>query len=134
MRTEKRKGGRSGPVEDRTAWLEAQSSTASWRRAHRARALQRLVVSTRRLRWNASLVLMLLEELCIDDTFEELLGSPRDLRPHQHPQAIAVALAIRHSWRPDDLARVAKRLRASAVRVTKPAQPSKRSRVARRSG
>ena len=37
--------------------------------------------------------------------------APGDLRPGQYPQAIAVALILRHSWRPDDLACMLKRLK-----------------------
>ena len=43
---------------------------------------------------------------------EELLGrAPGDLRPGQYAQAIAVALILRHSWHPDDLACMLKRLK-----------------------
>ena len=53
-----------------------------------------------------------LEELYVDDHFEELLGrAPGDLRPGQYAQAIAVALILRHSWHPDDLACMLKRLK-----------------------
>ena len=53
-----------------------------------------------------------LEELYIDEHFEELLGrAPGDLRPGQYARAIAVALIIRHSWHPDDLACILKRLK-----------------------
>jgi hypothetical protein len=52
-----------------------------------------------------------LEELYMDDHFEELLGrAPGDLRPGQYPQAIAVALILRHSWHPEDLACMLTRL------------------------
>jgi hypothetical protein len=53
-----------------------------------------------------------LEELYVDDHFEELLGrAPGDLRPGQYAQAIAVALILRHSWHADDLACMLKRLK-----------------------
>jgi hypothetical protein len=48
----------------------------------------------------------------VDDHFEELLGrAPGDLRPGQYAQAITVALILRHSWHPDDLACMLKRLK-----------------------
>jgi hypothetical protein len=64
------------------------------------------------LRWSPSLVEAILEELYVDDHFEELLGrAPGDLRLGQYAQAIAVALILRHSWHPDDLACMLKRLK-----------------------
>jgi len=54
---------------------------------------------------------VLLEELYVDDGLEELLGTARDrLRVRQYPQAVAVALILRHSWRADDLACILARL------------------------
>jgi hypothetical protein len=47
------------------------------------------------------------------------------LRVHQYPQAVAVAIALRHSWRPDDLARLATRLRI----VLTPSTPEQRQRL-----
>jgi hypothetical protein len=70
------------------------------------------VSSTKSLRWNRGLIEAVLEELYVDDHFEELLGrAPGDLRRSQYAQAIAVALILRHSWHPDDLACMLKRLK-----------------------
>jgi hypothetical protein len=64
------------------------------------------------LGWTRPLVEAVLEELYIDDHFEELLGKQiGGLRPGQYAQAIAVALILRHSWHPDDLACMLKRLK-----------------------
>jgi len=53
----------------------------------------------------------LMEELHVDDSLEHLLGcSLHSLGRSRYPQAIAIALALRHSWRPDDLADVIRRL------------------------
>jgi len=46
----------------------------------------------------------------VDDHFRELLGARGELRATQYPQAIAIALVLRHSWHPDDLACMLKRL------------------------
>jgi hypothetical protein len=63
------------------------------------------------LRLSPALITTVLEELYVDDQFEELLGgAPGNLRPGQYPQAIAVTLIVRHSWHPSDLACVLKRL------------------------
>ena len=47
----------------------------------------------------------------MDDGLEELLGkAPSQLQVRQYPQAVAVALILRHSWRADDLACILERL------------------------
>jgi hypothetical protein len=54
---------------------------------------------------------VLLEELYVDDGLEVLLGTaPDKLGVRQYPQAVAVALILRHSWRADDLACILARL------------------------
>jgi hypothetical protein len=54
---------------------------------------------------------VLLEELYADDGLEKLLGnSPSELQVRQYPQAVALALVLRHSWRADDLACILARL------------------------
>ena len=94
---------RSGPVDARTR---------RWRRDIRPKAIQVAVSSTKALRWSRPLIEAVLEELYVDDHFEELLGrASGDLRPSQYAQAIAVALILRHSWHPDDLACKLKRLK-----------------------
>ncbi len=52
----------------------------------------------------------LIEELYVEDDFHALLGDPKDLPRRRYPQAVALALALRHSWRPDDLACILRRL------------------------
>jgi hypothetical protein len=94
---------RSGPVD---------ATTRRWRRDSRPKAIRAAVSSTKALRWSRTLIEAALEELYVDDHFEELLGrAPGDLRPTQYAQAIAVALILRHSWHPDDLACMLKRLK-----------------------
>jgi hypothetical protein len=66
---------------------------------------------------------VLTEELYIDESIDDLLGEhPRDLPTRRYPEAIAVALILRHSWRADDLAWIVERLglkgRAPAGRKT----------------
>lgn len=52
---------------------------------------------------------VLLEELYADNGLEELLETA-ELQLRQYPQAVAVALILRHSWRADDLACILARL------------------------
>jgi hypothetical protein len=88
------------------------NATRRWRRETRPESVLAAVSTTKALRWNRPLIEAVLEELYVDDYFEELLGrAPGNLRRGQYPQAIAVALILRHSWHPDDLACMLKRLK-----------------------
>ena len=47
----------------------------------------------------------------MDGDIEKLVGTARRKLPFQkYPQAIAMALILRHSWRADDLAAILERL------------------------
>lgn len=88
------------------------AATRRWRLDTRPKSIRAAVSATAALRWNRPLIEAVLEELYVDDHFEELLGrAPGDLRPGQYAQAMAVALILRHSWHPTDLACMLKRLR-----------------------
>jgi hypothetical protein len=76
----------------------------------RRKLLRSLVARTRKTSWSAKLVTALIEELYVEDEFRTLLGDPEVLPRRRYPQAIALALALRHSWRPDDLACILGRL------------------------
>ena len=68
------------------------------------------MANTNDARWSGRLLCVLLEELYVDEQAAELLGDLRRLPIKRYPQAIVVALAIRHSWRVDDLRRILKRI------------------------
>ena len=76
----------------------------------RRKLLRALAARTRKISWSANLVAALIEELYVEDDFHALLGDPKDLPRRRYPPAIALALALRHSWRPDDLACILRRL------------------------
>jgi len=60
-----------------------------------------------RLDWSPALFATLLEELGENDRLESLLGPiPKDLNVVAYPQAIALALILRHSWQPHHLRRI----------------------------
>jgi hypothetical protein len=100
---------RAGQNRRRPAPTDA--TTKRWRRDVRPRAVRSAVSATAMLRWSPSLMEALLEELYVDDGFEELLGkSPSELQIRQYPGAVAAALILRHSWRADDLACILERL------------------------
>lgn len=98
------------PGASRTA-RSTQAADKRWRRDARPEALRAAVRRTKGLRWSASLLEHLIEELYIDESIDDLLGEhPRDLPTRRYPEAIAVALILRHSWRADDLACIVERL------------------------
>lgn len=88
----------------------ATARTLRWRRERRRHDLRIVARRFKRLRWSPKLVELLLEELYVTDEAAALLAPIRRLRIKQYPQLIAVALALRHSWRPDDLREITKRL------------------------
>ena len=98
------------PTSARTT-RSTQAADKRWRRDDRPEALRAAVRRTKGLRWSASLLELLIEELYVDESIEALLGEhPHALRTRRYPEAIAVALILRHSWRADDLACIVERL------------------------
>ena len=88
-----------------------RATTKRWRREVRPQILRSTVVATESLPWSPALLELLFEELYVDGSLEEVLGSrPRELQKRRYPQAIAVALVLRHSWLPQDLACILERL------------------------
>ena len=91
-------------------WRQHQSDLDCWRRTLRPCFLRLFTQRSAALRWSRTLLTLLLDELHTEDGFYELVGDLRRLPVRQIPQAIALAIALRHSWRPDDLAHLARRL------------------------
>jgi hypothetical protein len=95
---------------DEAARATQHADADRWRRELRPRAMRLLAARTRRLPWSRALVSVLLAELHPDDLFTEIVGAPSRLTPARFPQAVAIALLLRHSWRHVDLTRIARRL------------------------
>ena len=76
----------------------------------RVEALRRIARQLKTLTWSPDLLALLLDELYVDELFTEVVGDPVTIPPQESASAVAVAIALRHSWRPDDLAAVARRL------------------------
>src|SRR4051812_40815801 len=74
-------------------------ATVLWRRNRRLPTLHRVVLQTVGLRWSSTLIHMLLDELIVGDELEELVGPTRQLSHARYAQAVAVALALRYSYR-----------------------------------
>src|SRR2546427_5267671 len=91
-------------------WKQHVADIERWRRTFRPHLLRVLTKRSATLVWSRTLLAVVLDELHVDDVFRELVGDPCHLPTRRYPQAIAVAIALRHSWRPDDLAHLAKRL------------------------
>lgn len=87
------------------------AATERWRKDRRTALLRSLANDTNGLQWSELLLEVLMEELHVDDSLEHLLGCPlHSLGRSRYPQAIAIALALRHSWRADDFADIVRRL------------------------
>lgn len=86
----------------------------------RTRVLARLAKQTSRLRCSNELVVMLLEELNNSselDELEQLVGDFSTLPRRRFAQTLALAVALRYSWRQDQLTRIARRIGALASRT-----------------
>jgi hypothetical protein len=98
---------------EEAARAKHQLDAEHWRDELRPRAIRLFATRTRTLTWSRALVKLIVEELFPDDLFTELVGHLDRVPSRQWPHVLAIAIALRHSWRRDGLARVAKRLRVS---------------------
>ncbi len=73
----------------------------------RLQALADFARAARGLKWTKPLFLLLIDELYVGDEFDEIIGPPERVPVALYPGAIAFAVALRNSWRPDALAGVA---------------------------
>ena len=105
-------------------WKQHVADTERWRRTLRPHLLRLIADRTATLTWSRTLLRLLLDELHVEDSFTGLVGSPRHLPDSSYPQAIAVAIALRHSWQPHRLFHFARRLRIplSAKDIPSPAR------------
>ena len=84
-----------------------------WRRELRPRALRLFAARARHLTWSRALLKLIVAELYPDDLFTELVGTLDRIPRQQWPWVVAIAVALRHSWRRDGLARLEQSLRVS---------------------
>ncbi len=90
-----------------------QLDAERWRTELRPRVLRLFAARARTLTWSRALLKLVVEELYPDDLFAELVGRLDRIPRRQWPYVIAIAVALRHSWRRDGLTRIARRLRVS---------------------
>src|SRR5262249_31982079 len=84
-----------------------------WREQLRPGAMRIFAERTAKLTCSRALLKLLVDELYPDDLFTELVGNLDRVPLRRWPQIVAIAVALRHSWRRDGLTRIAKRLHVS---------------------
>ena len=90
-----------------------QLDAERWREQLRPGAMRMFAERTAKLTCSRALLKLLVEELYPDDLFTELVGNLDRVPLRRWPQVVAIAVALRHSWRRDELVRIAKRLHVS---------------------
>ena len=95
-----------------------QIDAERWRQQLRPRAMRLFAARTAKLPCSRALLKLLVEELYPDDLFTELVGDLDRVPLRRWPQVVAIAVALRHSWRRDGLARIARRLHVSLATHT----------------
>jgi hypothetical protein len=111
-----------------------------WREELRPRALRLLAARTTKLQWSRALLKLVVHELYPDDLFSELIGNLDRVPRRRWPQVIALAVALRHSWRQDGLTRLVRSLRITTAsspvrthpRTKRPATTPHNARKSRR--
>ena len=93
----------------KTTWTP-ERQVDDWRQQDRLDDLRALAENAGGLVLSRGLLQALLEELHISDDFDVLVGRVSRQPASQYPRLLAIALLLRHSWCPQDLARTATRL------------------------
>ena len=105
-------GGGKRPSDDR----DPRPAAARSQDDPRLEALRLVAGQMKNLSWTPALFALLLDELYADDVFTELVGDPNAIPRRRYAHAVAVAIALRHSWRSDDLEAVVGRLGVAQTR------------------
>ena len=87
-----------------------QLDSERWREELRPRALRMFAARTTKLQWSRALLKLVVHELHPDDLFSELIGNLDRIPRRRWPQVIALAVALRQSWRQDGLVRLVRSL------------------------
>ena len=90
----------------RRASSTRRDDLADWRHLTRPVILENFLNRTGDLRWSRELIDLLLDELHVGDEFDDLIGRIPPSAQVNYPQLVALALVLRHSWFPEDLARI----------------------------
>lgn len=100
------------------AWAKQQADAEQWRTTLRPRVVRLIAERTTRLSWTPVLFRLLIEDFRVDELFVDVVGKPDKLPARRYPQALAVALALRHSWQRNTLLMIAKRLGVTVTAKT----------------
>ena len=92
------------------ARAKQQLDSERWREELRPRALRLFAARTASLPWSRALLKLVVRELYPDDLFAELIGNLDRVPRRRWPQVVALAVALRYSWRRDGLAQIVKSL------------------------
>jgi hypothetical protein len=92
------------------ARAKQQLDVERWREELRPSALRLFAARTTKLQWSRALLKLVVRELYPDDLFAELIGNLDRVPRRRWPQVVALAVALRHSWRQDGLAQIVKSL------------------------
>ena len=95
---------------EEAARAKQQFDAERWRAELRPCAMRSFAACASKLTWSRALLKLVVAELFPDDLFTELIGNLDRVPRRQWPRVIAIAVALRHSWRRDGLARIAKQL------------------------
>ena len=109
------------------ARAKQQLDTERWREELRPRALRLFAAHTTKLQWSRALLKLVVHELYPDDLFSELIGNLERVPRRRWPQVIALAVALRHSWRQDGLTRLVRSLRINTASSPVPEHPRTKS-------
>jgi hypothetical protein len=90
----------------RRASSTRRDDLADWRHLTRPVILENFLNHTGDLRWSRELIDLLLDELHVGDEFDDLISRVPPSAQVNYPQLVALALVLRHSWFPEDLARI----------------------------
>jgi hypothetical protein len=90
----------------RTSSAARRDDLADWRCLTRPVILENFLDRTRDLCWSRELIDLLLDELQVNDEFDDLIGRVPSPAQVNYPQLVALALVLRYSWFPEDLARI----------------------------
>src|SRR5438128_10995561 len=112
---------------EEAARAHQQHEADRWRQELRPRAIRTFAERAAKLTWSRALLKLVVEELYPDDLFSELIGNLDRVPPRQWPRVLAIAVALRHSWRRDGLARVARRLHVSLTATGSPTTARRKS-------
>src|SRR5437868_13540438 len=118
---------------EEAARAHQQHEADRWRHELRPRAIRTFAGRAATLTWSRALLKLVVEELYPDDLFTELVGNLDRVPARQWPRVLAIAVALRRSWRRDGLTRVALRLRISLATPSDERRQPARTRPSRTS-